>query len=706
VGNIDPDVDTAWTVGSHQTFNGFPPMTVGVCRKTSDGGANWNDQMGSAIAYGVDVAAADYSSVWELGYVGYGEPISKTTNGGITWSNPQYASSSELNAIDAADPDHAWAIGAGGTILHTTNGGWSQPAPHIDSISPTYCGSESGVPVQATITGTNFGTGGMYGGSYRIRFGSVAILAPDSWNDTEIEFTLEFYPGSPYYQQSGEYEISVTTDDGGTSNIMLFDIVDMPEPVISAISPTAGAAGDEITISGTSFGEADASSQVFFGGTAAGYESWSDTLITCKVPTGIYSGVIIMVATGGGLSNQVPFALTPHIDSISPTEGTAGTEVTISGNALEGCVVFIDGVMLGLESNSYISTTESQIIFRMPPLQAGDKTITAVNPTVSSNGVTFTVLPIPAISGIEPLFATIGSEVTISGYNFGAERGSSYVSFDGVQASDYLSWSDTSIACRVPEGVSSAWGSVTVTTLEGTSYSDGDEIYIEAKLHGRVTDAISGDPIEGIYVCLFYYSQNPTEIVYYCQTDSNGEYLLEGVYPTEYRIGFTDLSGTYQFEFYDEQLEFDLAQPVDLGPTLNMVIDEDLSPLLSISAVNPSSGVENTAVGATVSGNLFQPGTTVRLENTATGTNIAATDIAFVSQNQITCTLNLQGAPLGTYDVVVTNPGGKEARLVGGFRVTNICGQGANVAVLMLGLTLGLLSLAGSSRLRKRKKVV
>jgi len=695
------DADTAWAVGSHQTFNGFPPMTVGVCRKTSDGGATWNDLIGSSTAYGVDVEAADALSVWEVGYAGYGsEPISKTTNGGITWSNPQYYAASILNGISAADPDHAWAVGATGTILHTTDGGWTQPAPHIDSISPTYCGSSSVVPVQVTITGANFGDGGMYGGSYKIRFGSGIILAPDSWNDTEIVFTLNFYSGSPYYGQSGEYEVSVTTDTGGTSNIVFFTLVSTLDPVISSVSPPSGMVEDEITISGINFGEADISSRVIFGATFAEYESWSDTSIVCSVPSGVYGIAPIVVATGGGTSEPVDFTVLPHIDGISPSEGTAGTEVTITGSALTEGRACIDGVQQDYMQHTYFS--DSEIRFKLPALPAGDKTITVASPVASSNGATINILPVPAISGIEPMFTSIGSETTISGYSFGSERGDSYVSFGDVQVSDYLGWSDTSIVCRVPDGVPSSWGSVTVTTPEGTSYEH--DFFVMAKLRGRVTDAISGQPIEGIYVCLFYYNQNPTQIVYYRQTDSNGEYLFETVEPVPYRIGFTDLSGKYQFEFYDEQLEFDLAQSVNLYPSPNMVIDEDLSPLLSISAINPSSGIENTAVGATVSGNLFQPGTTVRLENSATGTSIAATDVAFVSTKQITCNLNLQGAPLGTYDVVVTNPDGKEARLVGGFKVTNICGQGANVAVLMLGLTLGLLSLAGSSRLRKRKK--
>lgn len=707
------DVNNVCVLGYYDYDGGALPIEdFGIFQKSNDGGASW---IPGSYRYGFNtgmaISAADASTAWIVGRMDsfFNRNISKSTNRCTTWacqelSDPQV----DLYDVSAASSEVAWALGTDGTIVHTVDGGFTQPPPHIDAISPTYCGSESVVDVQVTISGSNFGN--IQPMIPAVAFGEWPILGAATWSDTEITFSVS--PAMLYQSPPGPYEVTVT-GEGGTSNEMIFALVDMPTPIISVITPLTAGVGDEIIISGSDFGEADVSSQVLFDDTYAGYESWSDTSVVCRVPEGIPVSSTIRVATGGGFSNPVSFTLKPHIDAISPTEGTAGTEVTITGSALDSYIgihrgaVFIDGVELGKDSNAYISIAESQIIFRMPALPAGDKTITVANPGNpgnTSNEVTFTVLPIPAVSAVEPLFTTIGSEVTISGYNFGAEQGGSYVSFGDVQVTDYLSWSDTSIVCRVPAGASSSWGPVTVTTPEGTSYSDGDEIFIEARLRGRVTDAMSGEPIEGIYVCLFYYNQNPTQIVYYDQTDSNGEYLLEGVDPVEYRIGFTDLTGAYQFEFYDEQLEFDLAQPVDLYPSPDMVIDEDMIPILSVASVSPASGVQNTVVSATITGNRFEPGVTARLENAGAGVSITATDIVFVSASQITCSFNLSGAPLGNYDVVVTNPDGSEARLVNGFRVTDMCGQGSGTAVLMLGLAMGLLSLAGSTRLRNRKR--
>jgi len=73
----------------------------------------------------------------------------------------------------------------------------------------------------------------------------------------------------------------------------------------------------------------------------------------------------------------------------------------------------------------------------------------------------------PSIDSVTPTSAAVGAEVTIKGSNFGASRGSSYVSFEDVKATQYTEWTDTRIKCLVPAAALSGW--LTVTTGEGTS---------------------------------------------------------------------------------------------------------------------------------------------------------------------------------------------------------------------------------------------
>ncbi|OFW56336.1 MAG: hypothetical protein A2Y75_03815 [Candidatus Solincola sediminis] len=73
----------------------------------------------------------------------------------------------------------------------------------------------------------------------------------------------------------------------------------------------------------------------------------------------------------------------------------------------------------------------------------------------------------PHIDSVSPASGAVGTEVTIEGSNFGSSRGSSHVSFESIQASQYNEWSDMRIRCLVPAGALS--GNLKVTTGDGAS---------------------------------------------------------------------------------------------------------------------------------------------------------------------------------------------------------------------------------------------
>jgi IPT/TIG domain len=62
-----------------------------------------------------------------------------------------------------------------------------------------------------------------------------------------------------------------------------------------------------------------------------------------------------------------------------------------------------------------------------------------------------------------------GVIVTISGRNFGAKRGTSFVKFGATKCSKYVFWSKTKIKCRVPAKAKFGKLKVTVVTSAGTS---------------------------------------------------------------------------------------------------------------------------------------------------------------------------------------------------------------------------------------------
>lgn len=140
----------------------------------------------------------------------------------------------------------------------------------------------------------------------------------------------------------------------------------------------------------------------------------------------------------------------------------------------------------------------------------------------------------------------------------------------------------------------------------------------------------------------------------------------------------------------------------DLPIGKNPVILEFNPDILSVACITPDQA-DQTAVSieiTDITGTGFQAGAQVRLE--LGDYIIEAGNVNVVSSSKITCTVGCFAVPTGGYDVVVRNPEGRDARLEGAFTVRPLCGEGAGSAVLMLGISLGLLSMTVSIGARKR----
>jgi hypothetical protein len=78
--------------------------------------------------------------------------------------------------------------------------------------------------------------------------------------------------------------------------------------------------------------------------------------------------------------------------------------------------------------------------------------------------------PAPKITSISPTSSPVGTVVTIAGSAFGATQGTSSVFFGATRAVAYSQWSDTSVTCMVPAGVT---GVVQVTLANSAGTSSG-----------------------------------------------------------------------------------------------------------------------------------------------------------------------------------------------------------------------------------------
>jgi len=248
-------------------------------------------------------------------------------------------------------------------------------------------------------------------------------------------------------------------------------------PNIISVSPPSGAAGTQVTISGTGFSATQGSGTVWLGSTFGTVESWSDTQIVAFVSAISQSGTA-QVRQSGLSSNAVSFSVsTTTISYVSPASGVPGTQVTIFGSGF-GSEQGSGQVFLGTTNGVVQSWSDAQIVAEVA-LGSMTGSARVLQNGVMSNAVVFTV-NLPQIISISPNSGAAGTVVTINGSSFGGgtcsggggggggsgsiRRGGqakpmdfgsaptgNYVLIGGAYAS-VTSWCNTKIVATVPSG--------------------------------------------------------------------------------------------------------------------------------------------------------------------------------------------------------------------------------------------------------------
>jgi uncharacterized protein YjbI with pentapeptide repeats len=204
----------------------------------------------------------------------------------------------------------------GGTSTSSTNFSVSAAAPAITSFAPS-SGAEG---TSVTLTGTNFT------GATAVTFnGTSAVFTVNS--GTQITATV------PTGATTGL--IGVTTPGGTATSSTNFTVLPAA-PTITSFTPSSGAVGTMVIITGSNFTGATA---VTFNGASAVFTVNSGTQITATVPTGATTGLIGVTTPGGTASSSTNFtvsAAAPTITSFAPSSGAVGTSVTLTGTNFTG----------------------------------------------------------------------------------------------------------------------------------------------------------------------------------------------------------------------------------------------------------------------------------------------------------------------------------------------------------------------------------
>ena len=224
------------------------------------------------------------------------------------------------------------------------------PAPSITSLSVT-----SGViGTSVTITGTNFGA--TQGGGTVSFNGTEAT--PTSWNATTIALTV------PAEATTGNV---VVTASGVASNAINFTVAEGLG--ITSVSPTSGAVGTEVSITGTGFGATQGSSTISLLGTNVVVASWSDTSIVTFVPSGASSGPF-SVTVNGNVANSGTFTISALPSGWS--DGDVGS-VGVAGSA-----AYANGIFTVKGSGGGITGTADKMNFAYQSLSGNGSIVARV----------------------------------------------------------------------------------------------------------------------------------------------------------------------------------------------------------------------------------------------------------------------------------------------------------------------------------------
>jgi hypothetical protein len=276
-----------------------------------------------------------------------------------------------------------------------------------------------------------------------------------------------FQVAVPNTVTSNKFSISVVVNGVTTVLPGEFSVV---APTITSVSPTSGLPGAVFTITGTDF-PTSVQPTLMFGSTSVFVGSMSNTMLSGYIPTNMAAGTYDVTLKAGPNTVTAPQKLTvlaPSVSSFSPTSGSPGREVNITGTFVSGQYY---NVFFGSTSVSGQATSSTNVRTTVPGyINPGNIKIAVQfnNQNISASG-DFTIVG-PSITGFTPASGVAGSIVTINGAGFGTNSYNVAVKF-GSTAATVLSVTDNTIRATVPSGVLGAM-KISVTTNGQTIVSN------------------------------------------------------------------------------------------------------------------------------------------------------------------------------------------------------------------------------------------
>ncbi|HUZ48097.1 MAG TPA: IPT/TIG domain-containing protein [Terriglobia bacterium] len=217
--------------------------------------------------------------------------------------------------------------------------------------------------------------------------------------------------------------ISVITVQSTASSSTAFTVAQTTSaPQISSFSPTSGPVGTSVTINGSSFSTA---SSVKFNGAAASFKANSDSQIVALVPSGAATGDLSVADSAGSAVSATAYTVTqsttaPKISSFTPTSGSVGASVAISGSGFTGA----SSVAFNGTKAAFTVASDSQINTSVPSGATSGAISVSTSGGTATSSSSFTVSSgSTSLKSSGPISLNGQSNVTITGLHITSTSG-------------------------------------------------------------------------------------------------------------------------------------------------------------------------------------------------------------------------------------------------------------------------------------------
>ncbi|MEK7814177.1 MAG: hypothetical protein AAB296_10485, partial [Candidatus Desantisbacteria bacterium] len=502
--------------------------------------------------------------------------------------------------------------------------------PEVVSVQPT----EGTVGTRVTVDGTGYRAGD----TVKLQFGSVTVMATGSVAGNG-SFTALFTVDT---QMFGTTTIRGYSDNMAHDDSNIFKILTK----IYQVSPVTGTVGSKVTIYGNGYGAGETVT-VTFGKTTLDqvYTSQTDGQITAAwtVDTQVFgTRSIIGVGSSSQLPAQNSYFIIPDVCSVTPNQGTIGTDMTIVGSGfVENSVVNVNfGTRYAADTYKQVTasnggtfsyTYQPEANFPQP---AGTTTIRCWVTGMADNrmAATNTFFIKSRILTVSPAQATVGTTISIFGDGYSATYvvriGFGDVATIATQAtSDSGTFSQTFVVDTQRYGTTTITAQCSVNTADNTVVILPNIIKV-APLSGTVGSlvTVSGNGYSSSGQVRLEFGSTGT--ITTTTTASNGSWTAMFTVDTQ-GYGTTTITG------------YDISSGTNAGTYTYRILP-------NIINVTPRSGTVGSSV--LVSGNGYTNDGQVRLvfgDNTSIATTSAASNgsftISFVIDTQMYGTTTITG---------------------------------------------------------------